>query len=201
MTDALKNLVESIILPLEGWCTPEKAFSMMELIFKIKPQVVVEIGVFGGRSLVPQAMALKEVGNGGKAYGIDPWRHLDTLEGNLSEADKKWWANVDLNEIHRGCMGTIWNNRLEDYAIIIRSPSQHCPQLFGGGIDVLHIDGTHSEEASIRDVQLYLPQVLSGGYVFFDDTDWTTTKRAVAMMDESCERVDKVGNCVLFKRK
>ena len=36
-----------------------KPFLFMELILKEKPQLCVEIGVFGGSSLIPQALALK----------------------------------------------------------------------------------------------------------------------------------------------
>lgn len=201
MTPAFKERILIAIAPLEGWCTLEKASAMAELILTEHPSRVVEIGVFGGRSLIPQAMALRENGTG-IIVGIDPWRHVHAVEGNLSDADKKWWTNnVDLEGIHRGCMKALWDNGLDDFCIILRAASQHCPMLFGGGIDILHIDGTHSEEASIRDVNLYLPQVGRGGYVWFDDVDWTTTAKAVGVLDAACDRVDTVGSCVLFKRR
>lgn len=200
MQDSIKQFIETIVPTMHGWCTPAKAYAMVDLIMRTSPRTVVEIGVFGGRSLIPQAMALR-INSSGCSYGIDPWRIEPAVEGNLSEADKKWWSEVDLNDIHRSCMDTIWNLKLEEYCVIIRAASQHCPQLFGGGIDILHIDGTHSEEVSVRDVKFYLPQVGRGKYIWFDDTDWTTTGKAVAMLESACERIDNVGTCVLFKRK
>ena len=48
---------------LEGWCTRHKASVMMDLIFWTKPKVVVEIGVWGGKSLIPMAFAVKALGD------------------------------------------------------------------------------------------------------------------------------------------
>lgn len=206
MEPALEAKIREVIEPLEGWCWPEKALAMAQLILDTKPQTVVEIGVFGGRSLIPQALALKELGSG-IVYGIDPWRRDDTLEGTLSRADLEWWGKLDLEAIHAGCMKAIWESGVSDQCVIIRSSSQKCPKLFGGGIQVLHVDGTHSEEVSTRDIRLYLPQVSEGGHVFMDDSDWPTTARAVAMLELECDKIEVFnrpgggGSCALYRRR
>lgn len=206
MEPALEATILKVIAPLEGWCWPEKALAMADLILREKPATVVEIGVFGGRSLIPQALALKANGTG-IAYGIDPWRKEDALEGLLSDADHAWWASVDLDLIHAGCMRAIWDADVENHCIIVRSHSRHCPRLFGGGIQVLHVDSTHSEAASTRDVNLYLPQVPAGGYIWMDDVNWPTVAKAVALLDAACDRVEKLeltgggSMCVLFRKK
>ena len=38
-----------------------------------------------------------------------------------------------------------------------------------GGIGVLVIDGAHHYEAVRADLELYVPKVVPGGYVFLDD--------------------------------
>lgn len=199
MNSALKARIWSVIEPMHGWCSREKSEAMSDLIGRVLPSTCVEIGVFGGRSLIAQGMALKEVGDG-VVYGIDPWRMDAALEGNLSTADKEWWSGINLNEIHLHCMDSIWRNGLDKQCIVIRASSQYCPRLFGGGIDVLHIDGTHSEEASTRDVILYLPQVRSGGHIWFDDSDWTTTSGAVSILRKECKELTGVGPCLLFQK-
>jgi predicted O-methyltransferase YrrM len=57
---------------LPGWCTKEKAYTLASLVIGTRPAVIVEVGVFGGRSFLPMALALKELGKG-MAIGIDPW--------------------------------------------------------------------------------------------------------------------------------
>lgn len=205
ITPTLDHAIRSSIAPLEGWCWDEKAIAMAQLILDTRPLTVVEIGVFGGRSLIPQALALKSLG-AGVAYGIDPWRREDALEGSLSEADRAWWATVNLDQIHGGCMRAIWEAGVEEHCLVVRSHSRHCPRLFGGGIDILHVDSCHSEEASTRDVTLYLPQVRAGGHIWFDDINWPTVAKAVSLLDSSCDRLQTLerpgggGVTALFRR-
>lgn len=184
----------------EGWMTPERGVELAELILEHKPETVVEIGVFGGRSLICQALALKELGRG-KIYGIDPWKVEAALEGE-GEANREWWSrNCDLHQIHKGAMETIWRLGLEEYAIIIRAKSQHCAMLFAGGIDLLGIDGNHSEIASTRDVKLYLPQVQEGGLVAFDDADWPTTQAALKLLDAQCDIIKDAGHYRIYRKR
>ena len=56
----------SKILKLEGWCGLEKSNELYNLVIDQKPKVLVEIGVFEGKSLFSQALALKENGSGKK---------------------------------------------------------------------------------------------------------------------------------------
>ena len=60
-----------------GWCSIAKGEFLVDLVLKHQPKVIVEIGVWGGRSLIPMASALKSLGEG-IAYGIDPWDSLES---------------------------------------------------------------------------------------------------------------------------
>lgn len=182
----------------EGWCETDKAVAMADLILYEKPNVVVEIGVFGGRSLVPQAMACQMNGKG-MVYGMDAWLKEVAIEGDNSPQNDDWWSSLDMDYIFKHCFQNIMNYGVNDYAVIIRAPSQNCVQLFNS-IDILHIDGAHSEVASVRDVVNYMPKVKPGGFIWFDDVDWETTKKAVAMVEQFCERVDMVGTCALYRK-
>ena len=69
--DALKQNVQTVLPTLEGWCSKSKANHFIDLILAVKPEVYVEIGVFGGSSIFPVASALKYLGKG-VVIGIDP---------------------------------------------------------------------------------------------------------------------------------
>jgi len=60
-------------------------------------------------------------------------------------------------------------------------------------IDILHIDGNHEEESSCKDVELYLPRVKKGGYVWFDDANWHQTQKAINLLQNkfNCKLIDK----------
>jgi hypothetical protein len=189
---------------LEGWCTVEKASAMADLIVKVRPQTVVEIGVFGARSLVPQAMALRAI-QGGTIYGIDPWKREAAVEGTNDPKNDDWWNKLDHHAIHKLATEAIWRFGLDDHAVLIRSTSHACFGLFQGGIDILHIDGNHSEEASTRDVALYVPLVRKGGYIWMDDCNWATTLRARQEIEKVATKISEVATegqlCYLYRKQ
>lgn len=209
------QLLETIrlVLPtIEGWCTFEKAKLLVEKIIQAKPKVLVEIGVFGGSSLIPQALALK-LNNQGMIHGIDPWTKDAALEGMIAPEHKDWWAKVDLDVIYEHCLMQIHNNGVESFVNLHRAKASDVVDQFAdGGIDILHIDGNHSEEPAYQDAKLYLPKVKSGGFIFFDDIYWAeapsageapkqTTRKAILLLLQSCERIGLVNDCMLLQKK
>jgi hypothetical protein len=196
---ATKGLLDDLLPTMEGWLTTERAHEMYDLVRQMNPSYIVEIGVFGGRSLIAQAMALRDCG-GGKIIGIDPWKKDTAVVAQTDAAQADWWANLDYYKIHQGCMDVIWKLNLDSFVNIIRSGSENCHQLVPA-CDILYIDGGHSEEFSCRDVQWYLPKVKQNGYIWFDDADWLSTQKAIGMLKEQCVLVKDCGNYLLFCKK
>lgn len=174
--------IRKIVPSLPGWLTPERGCELADAIFESRPRICVELGVFGGRSLVAQAIALKAAGYGGVVAGIDPWRVEDALEGE-NEDNKAWWAKQDLNTIHNNVVNVVYGLELQAQAVVVRSASQHAAPLFGE-IDMLFVDANHSEVASMRDVETWVPKVKKGGYVFADDANWPSTQAAYKRLQE-----------------
>ena len=69
------NLFSQIeALPMIGdWCPLDKAKTLAAMVLALRPAVVVEIGVWRGSSLLPMALALKELGRG-QIVGVDRTR-------------------------------------------------------------------------------------------------------------------------------
>ena len=165
---------------LEGWTDAPRGLELAQLVLDLQPETVVEIGVFGGRSLIALGLAVRENGKG-HVYGIDPWKKELSLEGETDKYGFDWWAACPLEEIHQKAMKAIWDNKLDEWVTVIRAAGQHCNQLWKQGeIDFLNIDGNHSEAVAVRDVQTWVPKVRSGGLITFDDSDWASTQKAVA---------------------
>jgi hypothetical protein len=187
MPEHIEKLITEQLQPgkLEGWMTPERGLQIAELVLEHKPKVVVEIGVFGARSLFCIALALRHNNNGGQIYGIDPWEKGVALEGEQNGINRDWWTSLDIEAIHQKAMQTIWTNNLDKWAVIIRSGSHHCHSLFTS-IDMLNIDGNHNEFESCRDVELYVPKIKPGGFLWFDDSDWPSTQKALKIVEQTC---------------
>lgn len=206
MTELLEK-IKTILPSIHGWCSFEKASKFVELILKEKPQLCVEIGVFGGSSLIPQALALKTYE--GKIVGIDPWKNEAALESMIDETHKDWWAKLNLEDIYKHCNENINKFGVKSNCTLIRDKAENVVSTFlNGSIDLLHIDGNHSEELSYKDATLYLPKVKSGGFIFFDDIYWTegdnyaTTRKAITYLLVECEKIDIVNNdCLILRKK
>ncbi len=186
--EKFKDKVFKAMKKLEGWCSETKASILMDIILERRPQIVVEIGVFGGKSLVPMAFAVQRNGYG-VVYGVDPWTE-DASEQGMEGANKDWWGSINHNKILRGLQDRIAEFGLGDTIELLRYTSIECPEIYN--IDILHIDGNHSEEASFIDVTKWVPLVKSGGIVIFDDLDWASTNKATAWLDANCVRLQEV---------
>lgn len=181
-----KSKTTAAMVTWEGWCTPEKATRMMELIKEVKPETCVEVGVFGGRSVFPMAAAL-EFNKKGCIYAIDPWMNNPCLEG-LDGENLSWWSQVDLRKIMLGFMDGMNKNRLDQrYALMRMTSHQALPFFKDESIDILHIDGNHADTSSYFDATNWLPKVKKGGYIWFDDANWPETQRAVRYLLENCD--------------
>lgn len=178
--------VKQIAIPaknqLEGWCTDYKASVLIDLVLILQPSKIVEIGVFGGKSLVPMAFAL-QANKKGVIYGIDPWDSINSIEGMVG-AHKEWWGGIDHQQIFLELQKKISEFGLEKYVGLIKATSEDCPPI--SDIDILHIDGNHSEKTSYIDVTKWVPFVRKGGLIIFDDVNWETTKLAVEWIDQTC---------------
>jgi hypothetical protein len=201
------SFVETHLKKIKGWCSLKKAVKLINCIDEIKPDICVEIGVFGGSSFIPQALALKNLGKG-KIFGIDPWDIKCALEEMSGKKDIEWWSGVNIESIYRHFIDNIDSLCLNDFCEIIKDKAENVYTKFEDeSVGILHVDGNHSESLAYKDATLYLPKVKIGGYIFFDDINWKeyssylTTKKAINYLLDYCEKQDVIDdNCLIVKK-
>lgn len=188
---------------IPGWCSFEKAEKMMELVYQTRPKICVEIGVYAGSSIYPTACALRFLKEG-VVYAIDPWSNKESIEGyEPNSPHYRYWETVDLEEIYKCFLAVVNWCRFTEYCQVLRMSSiEALPQFADESIDILHIDGNHSEEIALRDAQGYLPKLKKGGYLWFDDVNWESTSKAIELIMESCTLNEELSTatCFLFKK-
>ncbi len=167
---------------IEGWCSPFKASFLMDLVAVSNATTIVEIGVWGGKSLIPMALSAKFKGSG-VVYGIDPWSTADSEEGQEGE-HKEWWSTVDHETIYQQFLRQVFQYQVNQHVVVIRESSKSAPLI--ENIDILHIDGNHSDKASMEDVLKWVPCVKKGGMIIFDDTTWGSNIKAVEWLNKNC---------------
>jgi predicted O-methyltransferase YrrM len=173
------EIEEALAVNPHGWCSPEKAQILASIVLAIRPATSVEIGVFGGRSAIPIALAHKYLGFG-NMVAIDPWSKEASIEGYQGQ-DKEWWEKIDHDKIYEVFMRQVTERALENVTTVLRAKSDDVqpPTQIG----LLHIDGQHTEQA-VRDVQRFAVNVVRGGFVVTDDITWPGggVQRAVSFL-------------------
>src|SRR5688572_24337917 len=110
--------IDEIVPKLQGWCTPLKANNLAALIVALRPSLTVEIGIFGGRSFLPMAMAHRFI-QSGIAVGIEPWTQVSASEG-YSGADKEWWGKkVNFAEVQSTFLRNLNSLNLRGHANVL----------------------------------------------------------------------------------
>lgn len=186
-----------------GWCSLDKSGCFVDYVndicSRVENPVCVEIGVFGGKSVLPVALELKRH-NKGKVHAIDPWSNVEAGKGY--EDQKKeydYWTNVDLEYMHTFFLNLLKEYEIENYVNVIRSTSDAAPDF--DEIDFLFIDGQHTDQA-VRDALKYATKVKLNGYCAVDDVTWGDVNKVPEILNAlgffHIHSVDS--NAMIFKR-
>ena len=174
--------IETVHAETAGWCPLSKAHELAMAVVTLRPRVTVEIGVFGGRSFLPMAMAAEAV-DCGSVMAIDPWSPKESAAG-YSGVNAKWWSDLNHDKIYRDFANSVAALGLTKRVEIqrVKSDDAKVPEK----IDLISIDGQHTDQA-ILDVERFCPNVRVGGIVVADDLGWNNEgklpiKRAVEQM-------------------
>ncbi len=118
--------------------------------------IVVEIGAYTGRTTVFMAKVLQLLEKRVPILSIDPFERvqLDPLNPQ---------------GIYSAYLDTIRAYNVEDVCLPLAAFSQDAAPVVPDKIGVLVIDGSHHYPAVTKDLALYGPKVLPGGFLFIDD--------------------------------
>ena len=169
---------------IHGWCSIEKANKLIEIVTDCNPNLILELGVFGGRSLLALAIASKTVNISSKVIGVDSWEKSASLDGLNDKANDEWWENIDYDMMYNYTINLMKENNVDNVVELWKSKSCDVANKFAiNSIDILHQDSNHSEKISTTEVELYWDKVRPGGYWIFDDTNWETTQPAQKLLE------------------
>lgn len=177
----LFTMICTTVPTMDGWTSIPKACALASLVLAIKPENVVEIGIWAGRSLIPMALALKSVGRG-VITGIDPYSPQESAKNEFGE-NENWWAAQDHKAIKEKFLQFVTRFDLSKQVRHIESPSDKVKMK--EPIQLLHVDGSHTEQA-VRDAENFGPLVPIGGIAVLDDLNWVGggVLRAIDCLEE-----------------
>lgn len=127
-----------------------------DLVAVMKPALLVELGVDRGESYFAFCQATAENRTGTRCFGIDTWRG-DQHAGGY---DDTTFAQVTGHN----------RDDYESFSTLLRSNfDEELAQFADASIDVLHLDGLHTETAVRHDVDSWLPKLRPGGIFLLHD--------------------------------
>ena len=155
-----------------GWCSNDKSKLLIdyinEICSRVDNPVCVEVGVYGGMSVLPVALELKR-NNCGIIHAIDPWTTEEATKGYEGTIHHDWWTDVDIEKYMNIFLEYIDEYELHDHVNVIRDASDNIEEI--KNIDFLYIDGQHTDQA-LRDAKKFGSNVNLNGYVLVDDVYW-----------------------------
>ncbi len=189
-----------------GGCSLLKARLFAQLIIDNNLKCSIDIGVYKGRSLFPQAFAHKLTN--GIVYGIDPYTTTDAQQYDREDIKDKlleFVSNTNFQKIFEELNKNIIYYNVESTISLIRKTSDKAISYFLDNnitVDLIHIDGNHDLMQVTTDYQNYLPILKKGSFLILDDISWETIKpiylKAKSELTKIYEKVDYQNDFAVF---
>ena len=131
---------------------PQDIVAMQEIIWQVKPDLIVETGVAHGGSLIFYASMLELIGGTGRVLGID----VDIRKHNRKEIEKhRMFKRIRMIE-----GSSIDNTVVRRVHAFARKRN----------VVLVALDSNHTYAHVLRELQLYSPLVKKGSYIVVFDT-------------------------------
>lgn len=131
---------------------PQDMFAMQELIWNIKPDLVIETGIAHGGSLIFYASILELIGENGKVLGVD----IDIREHNRTAIEQHpMFKRIEMIE------GSSTDEKLVSKVFNFAKNYQKI---------IVVLDSNHTHDHVLRELELYSPLVQKGNYLVVFDT-------------------------------
>jgi len=182
-----QEVFDNHIALFKGWLEREEAYFLHELAKLIEPNTtIVEIGSYEGKSTVALTSGSRE---DVITYAVDP--HT----GDITESE----AGIEVNT-YDNFKSNIASAGLARKIITKKTLSVLAAQEYNGApIGLLFIDGWHSKEAVIEDIDSWSPYLHSNAIVVFDDwANQEVHEGILARRDKLPKLIGAVGKDLAF---
>ncbi|GAV19744.1 rhamnosyl O-methyltransferase precursor [Mariprofundus micogutta] len=132
--------------------TPQDIIALQELIWTVKPDLIVETGIAHGGSLIFSASMLELLGGDGEVLGID----IDIRAHNRAEIERH-----PMSKRISMIQGSSIDEKIVQQVIEVAKSKQRV---------LVILDSNHTHEHVINELEMYSPLVKQGSYLVVMDT-------------------------------
>lgn len=161
-----------------GWQNNAQKNWYRNAVNKISNGIIVEVGVFGGASLLSIVDVC--VKNNNKLYGVDPWELANTANGKkLSQQEWKIYKNKLLS-VRKNLENIITKLNYSNTVSLVKDFSPKASDKFEkDSIDLIYIDGDHAYKSVLADLNGWMVKLKPGAFIWGDDFNWPNVAKAV----------------------
>ena len=188
-----------------GW---EKRTDLMSfLIYYFNLKTTLDLGVFTGGSLFPQAKIHNKY-TGGVVYGVDPYTmdgmtHHDCNDPEFLKQQQIRLNSINVEEIYQYILNLIKTLKYKNNIIFLRQSSIQAISYFKENnifFDLMSIDGSHDTKDVMSDIELYVPRLNDKGFLVMDDINWNTVKPAYEEVKRQLSLVYEEYSFAVFRK-
>lgn len=136
----------------------EHIFFAYDLVAEERPDLLVELGTDRGESYFSFCQSVVENQTGTRCFAVDTWK---------GDAQSGLYGEITFQDVES-------HNRMhyKGFSTLLRQTFDEAVSGFQDGkIDILHLDGFHSEEAVRHDLANWLPKISPGGILLLHDVN------------------------------
>jgi predicted O-methyltransferase YrrM len=207
LREQIARFLDAIPIDAGGGCSASKAYLMASLIRELRATTSLDIGVYRGRSLLPQALAHRRF-TGGIVYGVDPWSKDEAREEDnaaLKPAIDRFVETTDFDAVYRDVERLLQLAAVAGHCQLMRMTSAAAAAEFrarGTTFGLIHIDGNHDTAVVVQDVRDFEPMLEPNGILIMDDVSWDSVRPAceivASTMPKLFQRVDAMNDYAVF---
>lgn len=177
-----------------GWNSNGSIFE--QLIDKLRPSIIIEVGSWKGGSAITMCKALKKFELNSNLYCVDTWLGAEEFWTTMKDTpDRNLLLKNGYPQIYYQFLSNIVHHNFQNYVYPLPLPSDIAIGVLkyrNVKADLIYIDGSHTYEHVLNDIKNYMQILKPGGVIFGDDFhSWPGVKQAVTeVFGASIEIVD-----------
>ena len=168
---------------LQGWNGTSSLFS--DLILKIKPRIIVEVGTWKGQSAINMAKVVKDSTIDCKIFCIDTWLgSIEFITTMKDTPERNLLYKNGYPQVYYQFLSNVIHNECEDIITPIPNTSVNGAKFLKFNKispDLIYLDASHEEEDVYNDLTHYFTLLKPSGTIFGDDfsENWPGLKSSV----------------------